>query len=68
MPTGEEEGKWKGTSTHWVLYLEGFKGWVFSKVLGKDLNRIIHQFFQVCPLRAVVSTNWSVPGQGIISH
>ena len=48
----------------WVLHLKGFKGRDF---LGEDLNSTFISF-QVCLLRVVVSTDWSEPGWGIISH
>ena len=64
-----EEGE--GKHTDWVLYLEAFLSLLQVGILGRSQGRVSTEYssvFQVCPFRGMVSTDWSVPGQGIISH
>ena len=54
----------KRKSAHWVL---NFKAGILGEVSGR-ISIEHSSAFQVCPFRVMVPTDWSVPGQGVISH
>ena len=58
-------------SAGWVLCLEGFlshlKAEILGEVSGECYSRISPSSTGV-PFQAVVSTEWSATGQGVVSH
>ena len=56
---------------HWVLCLEAFCSLLQAGILGEASGEVSAEYssvFQVGPFRVMVSTDWSVTGQGVISH
>ena len=74
----EEEGERNGVGsspegeyTHWVLSLEAFISLLQAGILGRSWGRVSAEYssvFQVWSFRVMVSTDWSEPGQEVISH
>ena len=75
MPVKKKWGKKRGKgpapqreSLCWVLCLEGFLSLWQGGTLGRSQGRVSAEYFQFsrCPFRVVVSSYWSVAGQGVL--
>ena len=75
---GKKQGEGKsivcsseGKHTEWVLCLEAFISLAGGNLKGDLRGSVSAEYssvFQVSSFGVVVSTDWSAPGQGVISH